>query len=323
MPLEKILMVAPRGFCAGVVRAVDIVEEALKVTRPIYMRKEIVHNQFVVDGLRERGAIFVSELDEVPDGTSENPIVCVFSAHGVSPAVRARAKAKHLFIIDATCPLVTKVHLEAIRFAKEGYRIILVGHHGHEEVEGTMGEAPQAMHLVDSVEEVQQLDFSPETKLVYLTQTTLSVDDTKAIIAALKAKFPQIESPPKDDICYATTNRQFAVKELAGHCDLILVIGAQNSSNSQRLREVAQSCGTPAYLIDNEQSLRDEWFEGVTTVGVTAGASAPEVLVERLIEDLKKRGAQSVETLKITEENVYFKLPPDLQQLPVVIGQNS
>lgn len=315
-------MVAPRGFCAGVVRAVDIVEEALKVTRPIYMRKEIVHNQFVVDGLRERGAIFVSELDEVPDGTPENPIVCVFSAHGVSPAVRARAKEKHLFIIDATCPLVTKVHLEAIRFAKEGYQIILVGHHGHEEVEGTMGEAPQAMHLVDSVEEVQQLDFAPGTRLVYLTQTTLSVDDTKAIIAALKAKFPQIESPPKDDICYATTNRQSAVKELAGHCDLILVIGAQNSSNSQRLREVAQSCGTPAYLIDNEKSLQDTWFEGVTTVGVTAGASAPEVLVERLIQDLQNRGAQSVETLKITEENVYFRLPPDLKQLPVIIGNN-
>lgn len=322
MPLEKVLMVAPRGFCAGVVRAVDIVEEALKVTRPIYMRKEIVHNQFVVDGLRERGAIFVSELDEVPDGTPGNPVVCVFSAHGVSPAVRARAKEKHLFIIDATCPLVTKVHLEAIRFAAEGYQIILVGHHGHEEVEGTMGEAPQAMHLVDSVDEVQQLNFSAEEKLVYLTQTTLSVDDTKAIITALKAKFPQIESPPKDDICYATTNRQFAVKELAGHCDLILVIGAQNSSNSQRLREVAQSCGTPAYLIDNEQSLKDEWFEGVTTVGVTAGASAPEVLVERLIEDLKSRGAKNVETLKIAEENVYFKLPPDLKQLPVVIGKN-
>jgi 4-hydroxy-3-methylbut-2-enyl diphosphate reductase len=321
MSLEKILMVAPRGFCAGVVRAVDIVEEALKVTRPIYMRKEIVHNQFVVDGLRERGAIFVSELDEIPDGTPENPVVCVFSAHGVSPAVRQKAKEKHLFIIDATCPLVTKVHLEAIRFAKEGYQIILVGHHGHEEVEGTMGEAPQVMHLVDSVEEVQQLNFPADEKLIYLTQTTLSVDDTKAIIAALKEKFPQIQSPPKDDICYATTNRQFAVKELAGHCDLILVIGAQNSSNSQRLREVAQSCGTPAYLIDNEQSLKDEWFENVRTVGVTAGASAPEVLVERLIEDLKRRGAQSVETLKITEENVYFKLPPDLKQLPVVIGK--
>jgi 4-hydroxy-3-methylbut-2-enyl diphosphate reductase len=321
MSLEKILMVAPRGFCAGVVRAVDIVEEALKVTHPIYMRKEIVHNQFVVDGLRERGAIFVSELDEIPDGTPENPVVCVFSAHGVSPAVRQKAREKHLFIIDATCPLVTKVHLEAIRFAKEGYQIILVGHHGHEEVEGTMGEAPHVMHLVDSVEEVQQLDFPADEKLIYLTQTTLSVDDTKAIITALKEKFPQIQSPPKDDICYATTNRQFAVKELAAHCDLILVIGAQNSSNSQRLREVAQACGTPAYLIDNEQSLKDKWFENVRTVGVTAGASAPEVLVERLIEDLKKRGAKSVETLKITEENVYFKLPPDLKQLPVVIGK--
>jgi 4-hydroxy-3-methylbut-2-enyl diphosphate reductase len=321
MSLEKILMVAPRGFCAGVVRAVDIVEEALKVTQPIYMRKEIVHNQFVVDGLRERGAIFVSELDEIPDGTPDKPVVCVFSAHGVSPAVRQKAKEKHLFIIDATCPLVTKVHLEAIRFAKEGYQIILVGHHGHEEVEGTMGEAPQVMHLVDSVEEVQQLDFPADEKLIYLTQTTLSVDDTKAIIGALKNKFPQIESPPKDDICYATTNRQFAVKELAGHCDLILVIGAQNSSNSQRLREVAQSCGTPAYLIDNEQSLKNEWFENVATVGVTAGASAPEVLVERLIEDLKNRGAKSVETLEITEQNVYYKLPPDLKQLPVVIGK--
>ena len=318
MSLEKVLLVAPRGFCAGVVRAVDIVEEALKITRPIYVRKEIVHNKFVVENLRDKGAIFVNELDEVPDGTPGNPVICVFSAHGVSPAVRARAREKHLFVIDATCPLVTKVHLQAIKYAKLGYQIVLIGHHGHEEVEGTMGEVPHAVHLVADLSEVAQLDFPAETRLVFLTQTTLSVDDTKDIALALKAKFPQLEEPPVESICYATTNRQAAVKQLAAQCDLILVIGAQNSSNSLRLREVAESCGTRAFLIDDERSLRDEWFEGVRIVGISAGASAPEVLVERVVSDLKRRGATTVETLPVVPEDVFFPLPNTLQQLPLI-----
>ena len=311
-------MVAPRGFCAGVVRAVDIVEEALKITQPVYVRKEIVHNKFVVEDLRSRGAIFVSELEEVPDGTPDNPIICVFSAHGVSPAVRRRAEEKHLFVLDATCPLVTKVHLEAVRYAKQGFKIVLIGHHGHEEVEGTMGEAPQAMSLVDNLAEVEKLNFSPDDKLVYLTQTTLSVDDTRDIIAALQAKFPHIINPGKEDICYATTNRQAAVKDLAPRCDLILVIGAKNSSNSQRLREVAQSCGTTSYLIDDETSIQDGWFENVKIVGITAGASAPEVLVQNVISNLQKRGAAKIETLTTITEDVFFPLPKTLQQLPVM-----
>ncbi|MBW3635357.1 MAG: 4-hydroxy-3-methylbut-2-enyl diphosphate reductase, partial [Armatimonadetes bacterium] len=310
MSLQKIILVQPRGFCAGVVRAVAIVEEALEITKPIYVRKEIVHNKHVVQDLRERGAIFVSELEEVPDGTPGNPIVCIFSAHGVSPAVRARAKEKNLFVIDATCPLVTKVHMEAIRFAKEGYSIILIGHNGHEEVEGTMGEAPFAITLVESVEDVETLVLPNPEKLIYLTQTTLSVDDTAQIVEALKKKFPHMTPPPKEDICYATTNRQHAVKQLVPHCDLILVIGAKNSSNSQRLREVAENSGVRSYLIDDETMIRDEWFEGVKHVGITAGASAPEVLVERVIENLRRRGpAVQTETLTIEEENVYFNLP--------------
>lgn len=318
MALEKVLLVQPRGFCAGVVRAVDIVEEALKLVQPVYVRKEIVHNKFVVDDLRSRGAIFVNELDEVPNGTTENPAVCVFSAHGVSPEVRRRAEDKNLFVIDATCPLVTKVHLEAIKYAKQGYSIILIGHPGHEEVEGTMGEAPYAMHLVANLEDVERLHLPNDDKVIYLTQTTLSVDDTREIAEALKRKFPKLIQPPKDDICYATTNRQMAVKQLAPLCDLILVIGAQNSSNSQRLREVAEACGTTAYLIDDERSIDDAWFAGVATVGITAGASAPEVLVERVIDALRARGAKGVETLQTTPENVFFPLPKNLQELPVL-----
>jgi 4-hydroxy-3-methylbut-2-enyl diphosphate reductase len=319
MSLEKVLMVAPRGFCAGVVRAVDVVEEALQITKPVYVRKEIVHNKYVVEDLKSKGAIFVNELEEIPDGTGSTPTICVFSAHGVSPAVRAEAKRRNLFVIDATCPLVTKVHLQAIKFAKMGYQIILIGHHGHEEVEGTMGEAPSVMHLVDSIAEVEQLEFAPDEKLVYLTQTTLSVDDTRDIAIALKEKFPNLEQPPIDSICYATTNRQIAVKQLAPLCDLILVIGAQNSSNSQRLREVAEQHGTRAFLIDDERSIQSDWFDdSVRTVGLSAGASAPEVLVERVIDDLKKRGAQTVETMAVIEEDVFFPLPKTLQQLPVV-----
>ncbi len=321
MSLEKILLVQPRGFCAGVVRAVAIVEEALEVTRPIYVRKEIVHNKFVVEDLRQRGAVFVNELDEVPDGLPGQPSVCIFSAHGVSPAVRQRAREKNLFVIDATCPLVTKVHLEAIRFAKEGYSIVLIGHHGHEEVEGTMGEAPFAIQLVESVEDVEKLEVANPEKLIYLTQTTLSVDDTRAIAEALKRKFPSMMPPPKDDICYATTNRQHAVKQLAPLCDLILVIGAKNSSNSQRLREVAQNCGTGSFLIDDETMIQNEWFQNVRTVGITAGASAPEVLVDRVIKNLCERGPSvAVETLTIEEENVFFQLPKTVQQLPMLVN---
>lgn len=312
-------MVKPRGFCAGVVRAVDIVEEALQITQPVYVRKEIVHNKFVVEGLRAKGAIFVSDLEEVPDGTAEQPVVCIFSAHGVSPAVRQCAQEKHLFIIDATCPLVTKVHLEAIRYAKNGYSIVLIGHPGHEEVEGTMGEAPYAMHLVADVQDVENLQLPDNDKVVYLTQTTLSVDDTREVAAALRRKYPHISQPPKDDICYATTNRQSAMKELAPLCDLVLVIGAQNSSNSQRLREVAESCGTRAFLIDDESAIRDEWLLDVKTVGISAGASAPEVLVERVITELKRRGASEVETLQTIAEDVFFPLPKELQRLPMVV----
>ena len=316
--LETILLVRPRGFCAGVVRAVDIVEEALKVTQPVYVRKEIVHNQFVVESLRAKGAVFVDELEQIPDGAPGEPVICVFSAHGVSPAVRERAAAKHLFVIDATCPLVTKVHLEAIRYAKNGYDIILIGHPGHEEVEGTMGEAPYAMHLVADLADVDKLQLPQTEKIVFLTQTTLSVDDTRDIIIALRQKFPTLTQPPKEDICYATTNRQLAVKDLAPRCDLILVIGAKNSSNSQRLREVAEACGTRAYLIDDEQSLRDEWFHDVRTVGISAGASAPEVLVERVIDGLKQRGATQVDQLEVIPEDVFFPLPKNLREIPLM-----
>jgi 4-hydroxy-3-methylbut-2-enyl diphosphate reductase len=269
MALETILLVRPRGFCAGVVRAVDIVEEALQITQPVYVRKEIVHNKHVVETLRAKGAIFVNELDEVPDGTPEDPVVCIYSAHGVSPAVRAQAQHKNLFVVDATCPLVTKVHLQAIRYAKNGYSIVLIGHPGHEEVEGTMGEAPEVMHLVADLDDVARLQLPDADQVVMLTQTTLSVDDTRAIAEALKAKFPNIVQPPKGDICYATTNRQIAVKDLAPRCDLILVVGAQNSSNSQRLREVAEDCGTRAFLIDDERGIHDEWFHNVRTVGIS------------------------------------------------------
>ena len=322
--LEKIILVRPRGFCAGVVRAVDIVEEALQITQPVYVRKEIVHNKFVVESLRQKGAIFVNELEEIPDGTPQNPVVCVFSAHGVSPEVRNRAREKNLFVVDATCPLVTKVHLEAIRYAKSGYQIILIGHPGHEEVEGTMGEAPLAMHLVADLDGVKNLDLGDAEKIVYLTQTTLSVDDTREIAAALKTKFPQMAQPPKEDICYATTNRQSAVKDLAPRCDLILVIGAENSSNSQRLREVAESCGTRAFLINDETSIQSEWLSGVRIIGISAGASAPEVLVERVIAHLQNANENAappiLESLQLIPENVFFPLPKEIQQIPLAVA---
>lgn len=324
MSLEKIFLVRPRGFCAGVVRAVDIVEDALQITQPVYVRKEIVHNKHVVETLRQQGAIFVDELDEVPDGTPENPVVCVFSAHGVSPLVKARAQEKNLFVIDATCPLVTRVHLQALRYAKQGYSIVLIGHPGHEEVEGTMGQAPHVMHLVADLSDVDKLQLPNPDQVVVLSQTTLSVDDTREVAEALKAKFPNITVPAKGDICYATTNRQHAMKDLAPRCDLVLVVGAQNSSNSQRLREVAQDSGTRAFLIDDAGNIRDEWFnDTVRNVGVSAGASAPEVLVEGVIAHLKARGASQVELLDVIEENVFFPLPKELNLLPMAVAGQS
>jgi 4-hydroxy-3-methylbut-2-enyl diphosphate reductase len=309
--LKKVVLAAPRGFCAGVVRAIEIVNTVLQLLPPpIYVRKEIVHNRFVVERLKQRGVIFVNEIDEVPDGAT-----VIFSAHGVSPAVREMAIRKNLRVIDATCPLVTKVHLEAIRFAQEGYSIILIGHEGHEEVEGTMGEAPHCTYLVQSVEDVERLQVPNPEKVAYLTQTTLSVDDTAEIVAALKRKFPKIVGPRTDDICYATQNRQNAVKALAKQVDVILVIGSQNSSNSQRLKEVAISNGCPAYLIDGAEHIRTEWLIDAESVGVTSGASAPEILVKQVIQRLQELGAKEVVELRLTEERVQFAPPPELKEL--------
>ncbi|MCS7223229.1 MAG: 4-hydroxy-3-methylbut-2-enyl diphosphate reductase [Armatimonadetes bacterium] len=308
--LRRIILAAPRGFCAGVVRAIEIVEKCLELfPPPLYVRKEIVHNQFVVNSFRQRGVIFVNELDEVPDGAT-----VIFSAHGVSPAVRETARQKRLRTIDATCPLVTKVHLEALRLAQQGYSIILIGHRGHEEVEGTLGEAPECTYLVETVEDVQALEVPNPQKVAYLTQTTLSLWDTQDIVAALKKKFPQLVGPKTDDICYATQNRQLAVRQLAEKVDVVLVIGSANSSNSQRLKEVAQMAGTRSYLIDGPEDIKDEWLDGVETVGITSGASAPETLVEEVIAYLKAKGAQEVEELILTEERVQFTLPPELRQ---------
>jgi 4-hydroxy-3-methylbut-2-enyl diphosphate reductase len=277
---------------------------------PIYVRKEIVHNRFVVEHFKQRGVIFVNELDEVPDGAT-----VIFSAHGVSPAVREMARKKNLRVIDATCPLVTKVHLEAIKFTQEGYSIILIGHEGHEEVEGTIGEAPHCTYLVQSVEDVERLQVPDPEKVAYLTQTTLSVDDTAEIVAALKRKFPKIVGPRTDDICYATQNRQNAVKALAKQVDVILVIGSQNSSNSQRLKEVAISNGCPAYLIDGAEHIQTEWLIDAESVGVTSGASAPEILVKQVIQRLQELGATEVVELRLTEERVQFAPPPELKEL--------
>jgi 4-hydroxy-3-methylbut-2-enyl diphosphate reductase len=309
--LKRVVLAAPRGFCAGVVRAIEIVNTVLQLLPPpIYVRKEIVHNRFVVEHFKQRGVIFVNELDEVPDGAT-----VIFSAHGVSPAVREMARKKNLRVIDATCPLVTKVHLEAIKFAQEGYSIILIGHEEHEEVEGTMGEAPHCTYLVQSVEDVERLQVPDPEKVAYLTQTTLSVDDTAEIVAALKRKFPKIVGPRTDDICYATQNRQNAVKALAKQVDVILVIGSQNSSNSQRLKEVAISNGCPAYLIDGAEHIQTEWLIDAESVGVTSGASAPEILVKQVIQRLQELGATEVVELRLTEERVQFASPPELKEL--------
>jgi 4-hydroxy-3-methylbut-2-en-1-yl diphosphate reductase len=306
---RRVLLAAPRGYCAGVDRAVQAVEQALELHGPpVYVRKEIVHNKHVVAELRERGAIFVDEETQVPEGE-----VVVFSAHGVAPSVHANARERRLRTIDATCPLVTKVHVEARRFAEQGYTIVLVGHQGHEEVEGTTGEAPESIVLVQTVEDAERLEVPDPGRVAYITQTTLSVDETAAIIARLRERFPAIVGPKSDDICYATTNRQIAVKELARECDLVLVIGSVNSSNSNRLVEVAREIGAASYLIDNASQVRDEWLEGVESVGITSGASAPESLVSDLIEAFRERGAEEISELRTVDEDVRFMLPKEIR----------
>ncbi len=306
---RRVLLASPRGYCAGVDRAVQAVEQALELHGPpVYVRKEIVHNKHVVADLRQRGAIFVDQETEVPEGE-----VVVFSAHGVAPTVHANARARRLRTIDATCPLVTKVHVEARRFAEQGYTIVLVGHEGHEEVEGTTGEAPDRVVLVQTVDDVDRLEVQDPGKVAYITQTTLSVDETAAIIARLRERFPAIVGPKSDDICYATTNRQIAVKELARECDLVLVIGSVNSSNSNRLVEVARELGAASHLIDNASQVRDEWLDGVEAVGITSGASAPESLVEELVEAFRERGAEEVFELQTVEEDVRFMLPKEIR----------
>jgi 4-hydroxy-3-methylbut-2-en-1-yl diphosphate reductase len=306
---KKIILLKPRGFCAGVVRAIDVVKIALDLYgAPIYVRKEIVHNRYVVDELKESGAIFVEELSEVPEGGR-----VIFSAHGVSPTVRTEAVERRLQVIDATCPLVTKVHLEAVKFAKQGYTIVLIGHRDHDEVIGTLGEAPDAMVLVSDVNDVDRMRVKDPERISYLTQTTLSLDDTKEIIKRLMERFPKIVGPKNKDICYATENRQLAVKAVAPLCQALLVVGSQNSSNSRRLVEVCEKSGVPAYLLDDKSEVRPEMLAGVTTVAVTAGASAPEHLVEELIEYLQDAGYSDLEEAEIKEEDVRFTLPADLE----------
>src|SRR4051812_38120058 len=312
MTVEKLLLAAPRGYCAGVDRAVQTVERALELHgAPVYVRKEIVHNKHVVEQLRERGAIFVEELDdEIPEGA-----VTVFSAHGVSPAVHADAQRRGLRTIDATCPLVTKVHKEATKFAADGYTIVLIGHEGHEEVEGTMGEVPEGrIVLVETEEDVDALEIEDPERIAFLTQTTLSVDETRAVIGRLRERFPTITGPRTDDICYATTNRQLAVKQMAGECDLVLVIGSRNSSNSNRLVDVARAEGARAYLIDNETEVEEDWLEGVEVVGISSGASAPEELVQRLVDFFTARGTREVEQFEVLREDVRFMLPKTIRQ---------
>jgi 4-hydroxy-3-methylbut-2-enyl diphosphate reductase len=307
---KRVLLAAPRGYCAGVDRAVQTVERALELYgAPVYVRKEIVHNKHVVEELAKRGAIFVEQETEVPEGE-----MVVFSAHGVAPAVHDNAAARRLRTIDATCPLVTKVHVSARRFAAEGYTIVMIGHAGHEEVEGTTGEAPDSIVLIETADEVESLEVADPAKVAFITQTTLSVDETAAVIAALRAKFPSIVSSKSDDICYATTNRQIAVKQLARECELVLVIGSTNSSNSNRLVEVAREHGAASHLIDNHSEVEEQWLEGVETVGITSGASAPEELVERLVELFRERGAEEVSELRTVHEDVRFMLPKEIRE---------
>ncbi len=309
----KILLANPRGFCAGVDRAIDIVERAIELFgAPIYVRHEVVHNKYVVDRLRSLGAVFVDELDEVPDDAT-----VIFSAHGVSRAVQEEARRRALKVFDATCPLVTKVHMEVSRYAREGREVILIGHEGHPEVEGTMGQFDTSMGgqilLVETPEDVAQLEVREPERLAFVTQTTLSVDDTQRVVDALRARFPSLASPRKEDICYATQNRQDAVKRLVEQCDIILVVGSPSSSNSNRLREIAEKAGIPGYLVDGPEDLRREWFEGKQAVGITAGASAPEVLVERVVQRIREWGGAAPIDLVGQPENIVFSLPRELR----------
>lgn len=307
----KVLLANPRGFCAGVNMAIECLEECIKAFGPnIFVYHEIVHNRYVVDKFTRQGVTFVDALSDVPNGS-----ILLFSAHGVSPEIRKEARERDLRTIDATCPLVTKVHLEAIKYARESYNIILIGHEGHDEVIGTMGEAPESITLVETPEDVDQLSFGVEDKLAYLTQTTLSVEEAGQVIQRLKERFPHIESPPKEDICYATTNRQHAVKQLILQADLLLVLGSQNSSNSKRLMEIGLAEGRAAYLIDGKEELQDAWFEGVETVVITAGASAPEIVVAECLQHLEERYGASIEEVTTREEHVTFPLPKELRQL--------
>jgi 4-hydroxy-3-methylbut-2-enyl diphosphate reductase len=307
---KRVLLLKPRGFCAGVVRAIDIVKIALDTFgAPIYVRREIVHNRYVVNELAEKGAIFVHEIDDVPDGQR-----VIYSAHGVSPAVRERSKGRNLRVIDATCPLVTKVHFEAVKFAKQGYSLVLIGHRDHDEIEGTLGEAPDVTHVVSNVTEVEALELPDPNRVAYLTQTTLSLDEARDIIHALKLKFPNIVGPHSQDICYATENRQVAVRNVAHQADLVLVVGSTNSSNSNRLVEVSRNLGTIGYLIDNSQAIEPAWLQGVETGAVTAGASAPALRVEDVVSYLRQNGFEDVEEVEVMPENVRFGLPPEIIQ---------
>jgi 4-hydroxy-3-methylbut-2-enyl diphosphate reductase len=315
--VRRVLLASPRGYCAGVERAVETVELALAHSRgPIYVRKQIVHNAHVVRELEERGAVFVDSEEETPEGAT-----IVFSAHGVAPSVHRNAAARNLRTIDATCPLVTKVHVQARRYAADGYTIVLIGHAGHEEVVGTMGEAAESIVLVESVADAEALALPADAKVAYITQTTLSVDETSEIIAVLRERFPQIYAPKKEDICYATSNRQWAVKEMLAEVDLLLVIGSRNSSNSNRLVEVARAGGVPAYLIDDESDIDDAWLEDAETIGVTSGASAPESLVARVCDWFRERGVESIEPFRMVDEDVTFKLPVELRRELAVAEQ--
>jgi 4-hydroxy-3-methylbut-2-enyl diphosphate reductase len=307
----KIILANPRGFCAGVNMAIECLERALEFFgAPVYVYHEIVHNKYVVQRFRGKGTVFVESLEEVPEGS---PLL--YSAHGVSPQIRELARRRKLLAIDATCPLVTKVHLEAIKYAREGFTIFLIGHEGHDEVIGTMGEAPDQMVLVETAADVERLEVPDPGKVAYLTQTTLSVDDANVVISALREKFPRIANPPKDDICYATQNRQEAVRDLAARADVVLVLGSQNSSNSRRLAEIAESLGVPSHLIDGVSEIRPEWFEGGDTVLITAGASAPEDVVQECIEYLETRYGATLQEAYVREENVHFPLPRSLREL--------
>ncbi len=307
MTIEKVLLIGPRGFCAGVDRAVNTVEEALKILgAPIYVKHEIVHNKVVCDGLRAKGAIFVEEVSEIPEGAT-----CIFSAHGIAPMVREEAKARKLTTIDATCPLVTKIHIEMERFAREGKEIVYIGHRGHPEAIGVMGVRPDITQLVESEEDVERLSVKNPGNLVYLTQTTLSVDECRSLIEALKRKFPGIKAPPSDDICYATTNRQAAIKKASAMCDIIIVVGSKNSSNSNRLVDTVRMQGVSAYLVDSLGDIKQEWLEGKKTLGISAGASAPEHIVQEMAANFKSKGA-TVEEFRVMDEHMKFTMPYEL-----------